>query len=91
MNKRTVTRHKKFKNDFKKVRLTDEQFQKFIRYIHLLSEGQSLPPEAKEHSLNGVLSHCREFYLGGDQLVIYQENGTEIILTGLGSHSQLFR
>jgi len=87
-----LIRHKQFLKDWGKTRLTDGQFSKFIKYVNLLQHGEILPPESKDHSLNGYYKDYREFHLGGDMLIIYLLNQEvdEIILARLGSHSQLF-
>jgi mRNA interferase YafQ len=86
----TLKRHKQFKKDLKKVNLTDKQFEKFIKYISLLLEEKSLPPEAKDHPLVGEWKDFREFHLGGDLLVIYKIEGKSLILVRIGTHNQLF-
>ena len=85
-----LLRHKQFINDFKKLKLSDSQFQKMIKYFHLLQNGDLLPEESKEHALKGKYNSFREFHLGGDMLVIYYKNSDEIILSRIGTHSQLF-
>lgn len=86
-----LKRHKQFIKDFRKIRLTDEQFQKLIKYLNLLLEGKSLPPEAQDHELLGEWGGFREFHLGGDLLVIYYLTENEIILARIGTHNQLFK
>lgn len=86
-----LKRHKQFVKDLKKMRLTDEQFQKFIKYLNHLLNDEPLPAEAKDHSLFGEWQGFRVFHLGGDLLVIYRKTKKEIILTRIGTHSQLFR
>jgi len=86
-----LKRHKQFVKDFRKICLTDEQFQKLIKYLNCLLNGESLPPEAKDHALIGDWQGFREFHLGGDLLVIYRKTEKEIILTRIGTHSQLFK
>jgi len=86
----TLKRHKQFKKDLKKVKLTDKQFEKLIKYISLLLEEKSLPPEAKDHPLVGKWKDFREFHLGGDLLVIYKIEGKSLILVRIGTHNQLF-
>jgi len=86
----TLKRHKQFKKDLKKVKLTDKQFEKLIKYISLLLEEKSLPPEAKDHPLVGEWKDFREFHLGGDLLVIYKIEGKSLILVRIGTHNQLF-
>ena len=86
-----LKRHKQFIKDLKKVRITDEQFRKLAKYITLLTEGKSLPTEARDHELVGVWKGFREFHLGGDLLVIYRKTKDEITLVRIGTHSQLFK
>lgn len=86
-----IKRHKQFIKDFKKVQITDGQFEKFINFSHCLKEGSPLPPESKDHELNGEYTDCREFHLGGDTLVIYLVIDNEVTLLRIGSHAQLFK
>ena len=87
-----LRRHRVFIKEFKKARLADSQFEKFIQFANLLKEGKELPPESKDHSLSGEFRDCREFHLGGDMLIIYLINieTDETILLRVGTHSQLF-
>ena len=81
-----ICRHKQFIKEFNKTRITDGQFEKFIRYMNCLSDDTPLPDEAKDHALNGEYSDCREFHLGGDTLIIYLVNtNNEAILLRIGS------
>ena len=87
-----IKRHKQFIKEFKKVRITDGQFEKLIDYICCLKNDSPLPEEAKDHALSGGYSDCREFHLGGDTLIIYLvNNDNEAILLRIGSHTQLFK
>jgi mRNA interferase YafQ len=86
----TLKRHKQFTKDLKRVKLTDKQFEKLIRFVSLLLEGKPLPPEAKDHPLLGEWKDFREFHLGGDLLVIYRIEEEELTLVRIGSHNQLF-
>jgi mRNA interferase YafQ len=90
---RQLIRHKVFKKDIDKVTLTDQQFTKMIQYLSLLTEGNDLPTESRDHSLNGDWKSFREFHLGGDMLLIYHidEDNNQIVLMRVGSHSQLFK
>ena len=86
-----IKRHKQFIKDFKKVSITDGQFNKFVQFIHCLKEDKPLPEESKDHALLGQFLGCREFHLGGDVLVIYLTINNDIVLMRLGSHAQLFQ
>ena len=85
-----LLRHKQFINDFKKLKLSDSQFQKMIRYFHLLQDTELLSKESRDHELKGNYKGFREFHLGGDMLVIYYKEENQITLARIGTHSQLF-
>lgn len=88
---RQLIRHKAFIKDMRNVRLTDTQATKLFLYVAKLLDDQSLPPESRDHALQGEWADFREFHLGGDTLLIYQTDEQYVYLTRLGSHAQLFK
>jgi mRNA interferase YafQ len=86
-----LQRHKLFKKDIAKVKITDKQYSKFIIYLAFLLEGEVLPKESRDHSLKGEWQGYREFHLGGDLLLIYLLDEESLILVRIGTHSQLFK
>ena len=66
-----LKKHNRFLKDLASVQITDEQFEKLISYLNLLSEGKTLPKEARNHCLVGKYNDCNEFHVGGDLIVIY--------------------
>ena len=87
----TLKRHKFFKKDELKVKLTDEQYTKRIKYLSLILENKALPSEARDHDLLGEYKGFREFHLGGDMLIVYTVRDDTLYLQRMGTHSQLFR
>ena len=88
---KSLMRHKTFVKDMRNVRLTDTQATKLFLYVAKLLNGKPLPPEAKDHALQGEWDDFREFHLGGDLLLIYQADEAHVYLTRMGSHTQLFK
>ena len=88
---KTISRHKTFINDMRNIRLTETQATKLFLYIAKLLNEESLPIEAKDHTLQGEWNDFRECHLGGDMLLIYQTEKHTVYLTRLGSHAQLFK
>jgi len=88
---KTLSRHKTFIKDMRNVRLTDTQATKLFLYIACLLKNEALPPESKNHSLQGEWCDFQELHLGGDLLLIYQTDEQTVYLTRLGSHAQLFK
>ncbi|HFS85334.1 MAG TPA: type II toxin-antitoxin system YafQ family toxin [Epsilonproteobacteria bacterium] len=86
-----IKRHKFFKKDELKAKLTDEQYAKRIKYLSLILEGKPLPSESRDHELLGEYKGFREFHLGGDMLLIYTIRDDILYLQRMGTHSQLFK
>lgn len=88
---KTLSRHKTFIKDMRNTRLVEAQAAKLFLYVAKLLNNEPLPPEAKDHILQGEWSDFRELHLGGDMLLIYQVDEQTVYLTRLGSHTQLFK
>jgi len=86
-----LKRHKHFRKDELKVKLTDEQYAKRIKYLSCILNNEPLPVEARDHSLIGEYIGFREFHLGGDVLMIYTVKENILYLQRIGTHSQLFK
>ncbi|MBW2739119.1 MAG: type II toxin-antitoxin system YafQ family toxin [Deltaproteobacteria bacterium] len=84
-------RAKTFKKDYQRLKISDKQYTKYIKYLSLLLEGKTLPLEARNHTLIGNYSGFKEFHISGDILVIYYIKDDIIRLTRIGIHSQLFK
>jgi len=87
----TLKRHKHYRKDALKVKLTDEQYAKRLKYLSRILEGLSLPTEARDHELIGEYKGFREFHLGGDMLIVYKVLDDVLYLQRMGTHSQLFK
>lgn len=86
-----LRKHRRFIKDLSSIQITDEQFNRLIEYLHLLSKSVLLPLEARDHHLEGIYKDCREFHIGGDLLVIYIKKSDDIIVLRIGTHSKLFK
>ncbi len=91
-----LKRHKQFKKDLQKIRITDKQFEKLVKYLTTLLDGKDLPLEARDHSLQGEFKDVHEFHLGGDIIVLYRkivhpDGGVSIHLLRIGTHNQIFK
>ena len=84
-------RTKTFKKEYLKVKMTDTQYIKYLKYLVLLLEDNVLPSESRDHSLSGEYIGFKEFHIGGDLLVIYVIEDDILRLTRIGTHSQLFK
>ena len=59
---KTLSRHKTFIKDMRNVRLTDTQATKLFLYVSKLLNGDPLPPEAKDHALQGEWNNFKELH-----------------------------
>ena len=84
-------RTKTFKKEYAKVKMSDTQYVKYLRYLVILLEGNTLPAESRDHSLSGEYLGFKEFHIGGDLLIIYIIEDNILRLTRIGTHSQLFK
>ncbi len=84
-------RTKTFRKDYQKLKATDKQYERYIKYLSLMLDEKTLPAEARDHTLIGNYLGFREFHIGGDLLVIYCIKDEIIRLTRIGTHSQLYR
>ena len=84
-------RTKTFKKEYAKIKMTDTQYAKYLKYVASILNNEDLPTESRDHSLSGEYSGFREFHIGGDLLVIYVIEDDILRLTRIGSHAQLFK
>lgn len=61
-----------------------------IKVMSLLFAGKPLPAEYLDHELRGNWEGSRECHIGGDFLLVYQDDGHLLTFVDLGSHSELF-
>jgi len=86
----TIRRQKPFLKDLSKVKMSNQHYSKYISYLAKLLNEETLPVEARDHSLTGEYQDTREFHISGDLLIIYLTTETEVVLIRIGTHSQLF-
>ena len=84
-------RTKIFQKNYQKLKMTDTQYTKYIKFLSMLMYEKALPLEARDHNLVGNYSGFKEFHVGGDLLVIYCIEDDILRLTRIGTHSQLFK
>lgn len=80
---------KQFKKDAKKQwqSLLDNDW---ITVLGCLINGETMPKKYRDHSLTGDYRDYRECHIKPDMLLIYRQDGDEICLFRLGTHSELF-
>jgi mRNA interferase YafQ len=61
-----------------------------VTVMSLLFAGKPLPAEYLDHELRGNWQGSRECHIGGDFLLVYQDDDHLLIFVDVGSHSELF-
>ena len=80
-----------FKKDFKKAKKRSlPDLKSLFDIISMLENEQPLQSKYKDHELTGDWSGFRECHIKPDWLLIYKIKSRQLILTRLGSHSELF-
>lgn len=80
-----------FKRDFRKSVKRGQDMGKLDVILELLVQGKSFPEKNRNHKLKGEYVGYWECHVAPDWLLVYKKTSTAIILSGLGSHSDLFK
>ena len=82
----------RFQKDLKRIQKRGYDLALLTNVIKKLAAGEELPPKNRDHQLGGDYGGCRECHIAPDWLLVYEINGTELILylTRTGTHSDLF-
>ena len=89
--KRSIWRTTEFKRDIKRLLRSGKDIEKLLCIIKVIAEGQKLPPECHDHSLDGKDKNKRDCHIEPDWILIYTIEDDGIVLYRTGSHPQLFR
>jgi mRNA interferase YafQ len=90
---RTFSRTSQFKKDVKRAGKRGRNLTKLKTVMDLLIEGESLPPQYKDHPLRGEFAGSRDCHIEPDWILIYNlsEHDTHVRFERTGTHSDLFR
>ena len=80
------------KRNAKLMRKRGKDMTKLTKVLDLLSTGDPLPSQYRDHQLTGNLRDFRECHIEPDWLLIYQIHDDILVLTatGTGTHADLF-
>jgi len=90
---RTFSRTSQFKKDVKRAAKRGNDLVRLKAVLELLMDGETLPPEFKDHPLRGNFAGSRDCHIEPDWLLIYTltENGAHVCFERTGTHGDLFR
>ena len=93
MSKYEIMRTTKFKSDYKNAVKRGCDVSKLHKVISILSEGDKLPEECRDHMLTGNYAGYRECHTEPDWLLAYKVYKKELVLYlyRTGWHSDLFK
>lgn len=90
---RSVTRTKRFKRDFKRVKrgVHAEHIDAILlQALELLVADEQLPPNFADHPMKRPYSDCRDCHLRSDLVLVYRKSGTDVLeLIRIGTHAHL--
>lgn len=88
---RSVAYTPDFKKSWKRYeRAGMRDMNEAVTVMSLLFAGKPLPAEYLDHELRGNWQGSRECHIGGDFLLVYQDDDHLLIFVDVGSHSELF-
>ncbi len=90
--KRDIIWTSQFKKDYKQAMKRRLDISLLDDIIRILSRGETLPEQNKDHSLSGNWAGHRECHISPDWLLIYRISNDILVLTltRTGTHSDLF-
>ena len=82
----------RFKKDYKRLKKRGYDMGKLFDVIDLLRKGDELPPEYKDHPLQGNYVGHRDCHIEPGLVLIYFKNESTLVLsmTRTGTHSDVF-
>lgn len=80
----------KFKKDFKTCVKRRYKMERLQQVINILRIPAALPPKNSDHNLSGNYAGYRECHVEPDWLLIYRQEGNELLLHRTGTHADLF-
>ncbi len=87
---RTPVLGTQFRRDVKLAQKRGKDMSKLRDVLHMLIDGEVLPPRYRDHPLSGEWKHHRDCHIEPDWLLLYKLNGGELHLIRTGTHSDLF-
>ena len=87
---RVVILESQFKKDIKRAEKQHQDLNELRLIINALQQGQPLPPKNRNHKLKGTYTGYWECHVGPDWLLVYKLIPGKLILSRIGSHSDLF-
>ena len=82
----------KFKKEFERAEKRHQDIDKLTEVMGLIINEQPLPPERRNHALQGKWEGALECHIQGDWVLVYEIDDAERTVTfhRTGSHSDLF-
>lgn len=80
----------KFKRDFKTCSKRQYKMELLQQVVDILRIPDTLPLKNSDHSLSGNYTEYRECHITPDWLLIYRQDGNELLLYRTGTHADLF-
>lgn len=89
--KYAVRQTSRFKRSLKKMLKRGKDYVKLRTVVEMLSKGEALPPQYRDHALIGDLNGLRDCHIENDWVLLYQikESLLILVLAETGTHADL--
>ena len=86
-----VRKTSRYKKSLKKMLKRGKDIKKLTNVVLKLANGEQLPPQYKDHPLNGDLAGLRDCHIENDWVLLYEIKDNLLILSlaDTGTHSDL--
>ena len=72
------------------MRKRGKDIEKLETVVLKLLTGEALEPRYRKHRLRGRLAGCWECHVDSDWLLVWEADDPSVVLTRIGTHSDLF-
>ena len=86
-----IRRTKRFRKGLKRMMKRGKRLDKIATVIRMLANGETLPPQYRDHALIGDRMGLRDCHVESDWVLLYYYEGDILVLTlsDTGTHSDL--
>lgn len=89
--KYAVRQTKRYKKSLKKMLRRGKDIRKIVAVVRMLANGETLPPQYRDHALVNDLAGLRDCHIESDWVLLYAIKNDLLVLTlsNTGTHADL--
>ena len=86
-----IRKTSRYRKSLKRMLRRGKDIEKIADVVRMLANGETLPPQFKDHALTGNLAGLRDCHVENDWVLLYyvEESVLVLVLADTGTHSDL--